>query len=136
MKVLSEPTTLKKSENCLSTILIFKVLQNTPWKSSNQQLAYQWIWILCHVANIHAKHWDSHTIHNRPIAKCTSSRKQLQTVYWWGKLYWLQKNTSLWRYVFSVFIQKSFQYEREVRIISDVAESNITLNDGLKLMWT
>jgi hypothetical protein len=31
------------------------------------------------------------------------------------------------------FIQeKSFQYEREVRIISDVAESNITLNDGLK----
>jgi hypothetical protein len=35
---------------------------------------------------------------------------------------------------FFLFIQeKSFQYEREVRIISDVAESNITLNDGLKI---
>jgi hypothetical protein len=34
--------------------------------------------------------------------------------------------------MFFRFIQrKSFQYEREVRIISDVAESNIT-NDGLK----
>jgi hypothetical protein len=45
------------------------------------------------------------------------------------------KNTSLLTICFSVFIQeKSFQYEREVRIISDVAESNITLNDGLKLM--
>jgi hypothetical protein len=29
--------------------------------------------------------------------------------------------------------EKAFD-EREVRIISDVAESNITLNDGLKLM--
>jgi hypothetical protein len=32
-----------------------------------------------------------------------------------------------------LFKRKSFQYEREVRI-SDVAESNITLNDGLKLL--
>ena len=32
-----------------------------------------------------------------------------------------------------LFKRKSFQYEREVRIISDVAESNITLNDGLKI---
>jgi hypothetical protein len=35
---------------------------------------------------------------------------------------------------FPFYSRKSFQYEREVRIISDVAESNITLNDGLKLM--
>jgi hypothetical protein len=34
--------------------------------------------------------------------------------------------------MFFPFLSKSFQYEREVRIISDVAESNITLNDGLK----
>ena len=32
-----------------------------------------------------------------------------------------------------LFKRKSFQYEREVRIISDVAESSITLNDGLKI---
>ncbi|PKH68090.1 hypothetical protein CXF59_04625 [Flavobacterium sp. ALD4] len=32
-----------------------------------------------------------------------------------------------------LFKRKSFQYEREVRIITDVAESNITLNDGLKI---
>lgn len=32
-----------------------------------------------------------------------------------------------------LFKRKSFQYEREVRIISDVAESTITLNDGLKI---
>jgi hypothetical protein len=32
-----------------------------------------------------------------------------------------------------LFKRKSFQYEREVRIISDVAESKITLNDGLKI---
>ena len=32
-----------------------------------------------------------------------------------------------------LFKRKSFQYEREVRIISDVAESMITLNDGLKI---
>jgi len=32
-----------------------------------------------------------------------------------------------------LFKRKSFQYEREVRIISDVAESNITINDGLKI---
>ena len=29
--------------------------------------------------------------------------------------------------------RKSFQYEREVRIISDVTENNIKLNDGLKI---
>jgi len=32
-----------------------------------------------------------------------------------------------------LFKRKSFQYEREVRIISDVTESDITLNDGLKI---
>jgi len=32
-----------------------------------------------------------------------------------------------------LFKRKSFQYEREVRIISDVSESNIKLNDGLKI---
>jgi hypothetical protein len=32
-----------------------------------------------------------------------------------------------------LFKRKSFQYEREVRIISDVGERNITLNDGLKI---
>ncbi len=32
-----------------------------------------------------------------------------------------------------LFKRKSFQYEREVRIISDVTESNIKLNDGLKI---
>ena len=32
-----------------------------------------------------------------------------------------------------LFKRKSFQYEREVRIITDVAESKITLNDGLKI---
>ncbi|MDR6846577.1 hypothetical protein [Flavobacterium granuli] len=32
-----------------------------------------------------------------------------------------------------LFKRKSFQYEREVRIITDVTESNIKLNDGLKI---
>ncbi len=32
-----------------------------------------------------------------------------------------------------LFKRKSFQYEREVRIITDVANHNITLNDGLKI---
>jgi hypothetical protein len=32
-----------------------------------------------------------------------------------------------------LFKRKSFQYEREVRIISDVSKSKITLNDGLKI---
>jgi hypothetical protein len=32
-----------------------------------------------------------------------------------------------------LFKRKSFQYEREIRIISDVSESNIKLNDGLKI---
>lgn len=32
-----------------------------------------------------------------------------------------------------LFKRKSFQYEREVRIISDTSENNITLNDGLKI---
>jgi hypothetical protein len=32
-----------------------------------------------------------------------------------------------------LFKRKSFQYEREVRIISDVADNNIKINDGLKI---
>jgi hypothetical protein len=32
-----------------------------------------------------------------------------------------------------LFKRKSFQYEREVRIITDVADTKITLNDGLKI---
>jgi hypothetical protein len=32
-----------------------------------------------------------------------------------------------------LFKRKSFQYEREVRIISDVSQNNIELNDGLKI---
>jgi hypothetical protein len=32
-----------------------------------------------------------------------------------------------------LFKRKSFQYEREVRIITDVADSKIKLNDGLKI---
>lgn len=32
-----------------------------------------------------------------------------------------------------LFKRKSFQYEREIRIISDVTQSNIKLNDGLKI---
>ena len=32
-----------------------------------------------------------------------------------------------------LFKRKSFQYEREVRILSDVTQSNIKLNDGLKI---
>lgn len=32
-----------------------------------------------------------------------------------------------------LFKRKSFQYEREVRIITDVSESNIKLNEGLKI---
>lgn len=32
-----------------------------------------------------------------------------------------------------LFKQKSFQYEREVRVITDVKENKITLNDGLKI---
>ena len=32
-----------------------------------------------------------------------------------------------------LFKRKSFQYEREVRIITDVTQSNIKLNDGLKI---
>jgi hypothetical protein len=32
-----------------------------------------------------------------------------------------------------LFKRKSFQYEREVRIISDVADKNIKINDGLKI---
>lgn len=32
-----------------------------------------------------------------------------------------------------LFKRKSFQYEREVRIISDVKKTKITLNDGLKI---
>jgi hypothetical protein len=32
-----------------------------------------------------------------------------------------------------LFKRKSFQYEREVRIISDISESKITINDGLKI---
>ena len=32
-----------------------------------------------------------------------------------------------------LFKRKSFQYEREIRIITDVADNNIKLNDGLKI---
>ncbi len=32
-----------------------------------------------------------------------------------------------------LFKRKSFQYEREVRIITDVTQTNIKLNDGLKI---
>lgn len=32
-----------------------------------------------------------------------------------------------------LFKRKSFQYEREVRIISDVADNNIKINDGIKI---
>lgn len=32
-----------------------------------------------------------------------------------------------------LFKRKSFQYEREVRIISDISESKIKINDGLKI---
>ena len=32
-----------------------------------------------------------------------------------------------------LFKRKSFQYEREVRIITDVGDSNIKLNDGIKI---
>lgn len=32
-----------------------------------------------------------------------------------------------------LFKRKSFQYEREVRIISDVTQNNIEINDGLKI---
>ena len=32
-----------------------------------------------------------------------------------------------------MFKRKSFQYEREVRIISDLTENNIKINDGLKI---
>ena len=32
-----------------------------------------------------------------------------------------------------LFKRKSFQYEREVRIITDVTEQNISINDGLKI---
>ncbi|OAZ04759.1 DUF2971 domain-containing protein [Flavobacterium succinicans] len=32
-----------------------------------------------------------------------------------------------------LYKRKSFQYEREVRIISDVTQNNLTLNDGLKI---
>ena len=32
-----------------------------------------------------------------------------------------------------LFKRKSFQYEREVRIISDVADNTIKINDGLKI---
>lgn len=32
-----------------------------------------------------------------------------------------------------LFKRKSFQYEREVRIITDVSENNLVLNDGLKI---
>jgi hypothetical protein len=32
-----------------------------------------------------------------------------------------------------LFKRKSFQYEREVRIISDFSESNIKINDGMKI---
>lgn len=32
-----------------------------------------------------------------------------------------------------LFKRKSFQYEREIRIISDVSSNNISINDGLKI---
>ena len=32
-----------------------------------------------------------------------------------------------------LFKRKSFQYEREVRIISDTSETSITINDGIKI---
>jgi hypothetical protein len=32
-----------------------------------------------------------------------------------------------------LFKRKSFQYEREVRVISDISSSNIIINDGLKI---
>jgi hypothetical protein len=49
-------------------------------------------------------------------------------------LYWLQKNTSLWRYVFPVlFKRKAFNTSVKYALYQ-MAESNITLNDGLKLM--
>jgi hypothetical protein len=32
-----------------------------------------------------------------------------------------------------LFKRKSFQYEGEVRIISDISEENIKINDGLKI---
>jgi hypothetical protein len=37
--------------------------------------------------------------------------------------------------MFSLFFfkRKGFQYEREVRIITDVDDTKITLNDGLKI---
>ena len=34
-----------------------------------------------------------------------------------------------------LFKRKSFQYEREVRIISDTSETSITINDGIKLSY-
>jgi hypothetical protein len=32
-----------------------------------------------------------------------------------------------------LFKRKSFQYEREVRIISDISSCNIKINDGMKI---
>ena len=32
-----------------------------------------------------------------------------------------------------LFKRKSFQYEREVRIISDISSANIKINDGMKI---
>ena len=32
-----------------------------------------------------------------------------------------------------LFKRKSFQYEREVRIISDISSNNIKINDGMKI---
>ncbi|MDP2159432.1 MAG: hypothetical protein Q8K02_03050, partial [Flavobacterium sp.] len=32
-----------------------------------------------------------------------------------------------------LFKRKSFQYEREIRIISDVTSNNINVNDGVKI---
>jgi hypothetical protein len=45
-----------------------------------------------------------------------------------------KKNTSLLTICFPVFIQEKAFNTSVKCIISDVAESNITLNDGLKLM--
>jgi hypothetical protein len=110
----------------------FKILQNTPWKGSHQ-LAYQWIWILCYVANIHPKQWrTSHTIHNWSIAKRTPENNYKQYI---GEVNYIdyKKEYIPFDDMFPFFYSnEKLSVRAWSPILSDVSDNNISY-DGLKI---
>jgi hypothetical protein len=84
------------------------------------------------VANIHAKHRG--TGHQSTIGRLQNAlAPENNYKQFIGEVNYIDKKHPFDDMFFRFYSRKSFQYEREVRIISDVAESNITLNDGLKI---